>query len=818
VVAETSYSRSRGAALLGLALQLVGTAAAFALGYAVGATAMFQLGWYLLGGVPLWFVTLLVFRQHELAALEKLDLEELRREKRASGGGEAIFDQEGGAGLGFMVAEARLRWMERWLIPAFGLISVAYLVGFGLWRWAVLELGIREPGWPALGNVPLAMVALAVLMLFLFLFARYASGMGRVPEWQLLRGCGSYMLGNAVAAMALIVCVGVHLYAEADSWEHVLAYVIPVVMILLGVETFLNFVLDIYRPRTPGAVPRACFDSRILGLVSEPGGIARTLAEAINYQFGFEVSQTWFYRLLQKWAPWLVAVGVASLWLLSCLVVVQPHEMAIVERLGRQLNAEDPYGPGLHWKQPWPIDRTNKYNTGQLYQVYIGAKTEAEEPEPADGTVVELWTDPKHRGVEHYDLLVAPAPRKPSEGPAVPPTAPTQQETGEQVAKDVPVHIMRMDVVIQYKIEPTELAAYTRSVANPHDALRDIAWDEVLRFNASATPDQLLGELRSRAGSILRENITRRIKARNLGLTIDYVGLHGVHPAPDVAKAFRKVVSAGQEKAATIRQARVSENEVLSRVAGDRTKALALVRAIDNTKAYGDALDQAERELGDSARAVPQEIVDRLEALRPQFLELIQARWTLDRARDEHERVTAEFELGLGGSQRQCERAERVVQDSEAGAQVASAALEEGLGPIHAELAQQLEQPAVEALLRMTEARIAVEFWNRRIESVLLDLEGEAAVELAQAHARRWEEETRATGEVAALVNERYAYNVAPEIYKTRRYLEVLVEGVKQARKYFYGFDAEGRVVHTRIEAQEQARPDITDLPGRREP
>ncbi len=817
-MAETSYSRSRSAALLGLALQLVATAAVFGLGYAVGAVAMFQLGWYLLGGVPLWFVTLLVFRQHELAALEKLDLEELRREKRASGGGEAIFDEEGGAGLGFMVAETRLRWMERWLIPAFGLVSVAYLVGFGLWRWAVLELGIREPGWPALGNAPLAMVALAVLMLFLFLFARYASGMGRVPEWQLLRGCGSYALGNAVAAMALIVCLGVHLYVGADSWEHVLAYVNPWVMILLGVETFLNFVLDIYRPRTPGAVPRACFDSRILGLVSEPGGIARTLAEAINYQFGFEVSQTWFYRLLQKWAPWLVVVGVVSLWLLSCLVVVQPHERAIVERFGRQLNAETPYGPGLHWKLPSPVDRTRKYNTGQLYQIYIGAKTEAEEPEQVDASVVELWDDPKHRGVEHWDLLVAPAPRKPGEGAVQPSTAPPGQGVGERVAKDVPVHIMRMDVVIQYKIEPTELAAYTRSVANPHDALRDIAWEEVLRFNASATPDQLLGELRSKAGRILNDKITERIRARNLGLTIDYVGLHGVHPAPDVAKAFRTVVSAEQEKAATIRQARVSENEVLSRVAGDRTKALALVRAIDNTEAYGDALDQAEWELDDPARAVPQEIVDRLEALRPQFLELIRARWALDRVREEHERVTAEFKLGLGGSQRQCQQAEQAVEDSEAAEQMVSAALEEALRPTRGELAQHLDQSGIDALLRKTEARIAVEFWNRRIESVLLELEGEAAVELAEAHARRWEEETRATGEVAALVNERYAYNVAPEIYTTRRYLEVLVEGVEKARKYYYGFDPEGRVVHTRIEAQEQARPDITDLPGRREP
>jgi len=95
VVTETPYSRSRSASLLGLALQIVGTAAAFALSYKVQSTALAQLGWYLLGGLPLWFITLLVFRQNELAALEKLDLEELRREKEASGGGEAIFDQAG---------------------------------------------------------------------------------------------------------------------------------------------------------------------------------------------------------------------------------------------------------------------------------------------------------------------------------------------------------------------------------------------------------------------------------------------------------------------------------------------------------------------------------------------------------------------------------------------------------------------------------------------------------------------------------------------------------------------------------------------------
>ena len=101
---ESSYTRSRRASLYGLLLQLAVFAGVLGLAQASRSLAMFTLAWYVLGGVPLWFICLLVFRQHELVAFESLDLEELRREKRATGGGEAIFDEEGGGRLGFRVA------------------------------------------------------------------------------------------------------------------------------------------------------------------------------------------------------------------------------------------------------------------------------------------------------------------------------------------------------------------------------------------------------------------------------------------------------------------------------------------------------------------------------------------------------------------------------------------------------------------------------------------------------------------------------------------------------------------------------------------
>jgi hypothetical protein len=315
--------------------------------------------------------------------------------------------------------------------------------------------------------------------------------MGRVPQWQLLRACGSYMLGTAVAAMALIVCLGLYLYADVAAWEHALAYVIPFLMMLLGVETAANFVLDVYRPRAPGVEPRACFDSRLLGLIAEPGGIAHTIAEALNYQFGFQVSQTWFYQLLQRAFVPLIAVGLLALWLLSCIVVVQPYELTIVERWGRQLNADAPLRPGLHWKLPWPISKAHKYNTGQLHEIIVGRKTEVQRTRrDVTETGVELWTDPEHGGYEHFDFVVSPTPKdgqqvpRPASQPGLGRAA--ESEGGQAAA----VHMMRMNVAIQYRILPLELAAFTNEFRDPHEALRDIAWEEVVRLNAATHVDR----------------------------------------------------------------------------------------------------------------------------------------------------------------------------------------------------------------------------------------------------------------------------------------------------------------------------------------
>jgi len=804
-VTETTHTRSRRASLGGLLLQLAAFAGIFALSYVMSSKAAFALAWYVLGGVPIWFVSLLIFRQRELAALEALDLEELRREKQATGGGEAIFGEEGGMGLAFRVAEARLRWMQRWLIPAFGLLTAVYLAVLGVVLWqrlAANKLVIRGEGWGTLQNVPIGLVILAVIMLGTFLTSRYTSGMGRVAEWQLLRGCGAYLLGNALGVMALMLCLGVAQYTGAATWEHALAYVIPVVMVVLAVEIAINFILDIYRPRTPGVEARACFDSRLLGLLAEPGGLASSIADALNYQFGFQVSQTWFYQLLERWFVRLLATGAAALWLLTCIVVVQPYERVIIERWGRQLNPGGPgrpapLGPGLHFKLPWPIEVARPFNTGQLHQISIGWAEFSAEPryDQASKTVL-LWTDESHLGLQHFDFLVCPD-RPPAEG---------GRSGAQDAGRAAPVHAMRMEVVVQYRICEDELDRYTQHVADPTAAIRDYAWEELTRFNASTTTDYLLGRDRTAMAEELRRRISARV--RDLGLEVVYVGVTNVHPEMTVAEAYREVIGAEQQKVASIREARVTEEQRLSAVAGDARRARQIAKATLRARQATEQLNSALLSLRTADPQVVQDLTARLGGAAELFREQTAAAAALEDARETREQIEEDIALGLGQTLGAQEAAARAVREAETRLEAANAALQRALDDFKAAAIPQLkDRPVVDALIQSVAARVAAEHWEQELdrEFNLAELGGEAAAKLAGALADRWQTEMQAAAELVRVENEREAYLAAPEVYKARRLMDVLVAGLKDARKFFLAFDPGPRTVRVRFVAEDRA-------------
>lgn len=786
---ETSHVRSRRAALLGLCLQVIAVGAAIVLSVYTVSSAIDELTLFLAGGLPLWFVAVLVFRQHELAALEAMDLEELRRERQATGGGEAMFSEQ--AGAGFLVAQKRLEWMRKWLIPIFGIISATILLVGGIAAWMFLRGFAVHETWPNIAHSDIGLILVLVLVLLLFFYSRYAAGLGRVPEWQLLRGCGSYMLAGAMVGVAIAVTFAYHLYQQgtpsAGLWEHYVAQAIPILMIIVGAETALNFIFDIYRPRAPGTEPRACFDSRILGLFSEPGGIAHSMQEAINYQFGFQVSQTWFYQLLERTLAPLLLVGAVVVWLLTCVLIVQPYERVILERFGRQIDPQHPLEPGMHLKWPAPFEIARRFNTGQLHEFVIGYKV-GDTPPTFDSSAgklpVELWTDEKHGGRDHFDFVTASAGQ----------------------SEKAPVNTVRMTVDVAYKIREDKLADFTQHVADPHRVLRRLAWNELVEYAASSQYERLMGEQRPITDRQLHDRLAARVDQMGLGLDIVYVGVQQVHPVKDVAQAFRDVVNAQQQKIAEVREARVEENKVMSSVAGDAELARDLAYALDQQEKIQAQRDDALREIeGGGARPPAGEFDPVSDAFRGQ----VEAQWRSAQASLHLERTEADLELGMGGSLSAVEEARKALAAARDEERVSAVASDAKTAPIQQKLAEQYNAAIAAAMTRYAQAQAELAFWDDQVNSIQPKLEGQAAKVLAEAQARRWEREMGTAGQVIRLEQEKTAYNAAPEIYRVRSYLDVLVSGLARARKYFLAFDPGNREVHVRLETQEEARPDL---------
>jgi len=535
-------------ALASLILSIVFFVTTLLLGQWSGLFGVTAVSWFILSAVLIWFVLVIQFHQRCLAEQEKLDMSQLAKGERDS----TIFQAGDERATLFAVAQRRLRTLEKWFLPIFAAAIAVYQLGIGLYLLKIIPaVSDIEPKQPLL--VAVFMVGMAFVS---FLISRYATGMSSQLQWKPLRAGGSALL--AVAILCFILAIGLAL--AQFNWlvlVNVIAFAVPILLVVLGVETALNVVLDIYRPRLKGQYGRAAFDSRLLGLINEPGEIFRTAATAIDYQFGFKVSQTWFYKLLEKAIVPLALFAAVTLYLLSCIVIVAPNEEAIIEHFGNPINKSNEVrhiGPGLTFKWPWPIDIAYKHPTKKVSELSIGFVPKSEEGSEKLEREPLLWGQAHYK--EEHQLLVA------SESPV-------------SDTEAIPVSLVMAAVPVQYRIK--DLYSFIYKHNEPEKLLESICYRELTRFAASAKIEvdseadmnlSLLGAGRAEAKRILTDRIQAAADEAGLGVEIVFVGLQGIHPPPKVAADYQKVVGAVQEKQAIILRAHAERNKTLSTLVG----------------------------------------------------------------------------------------------------------------------------------------------------------------------------------------------------------------------------------------------------------
>lgn len=505
---------------------------------AVGA-ALFLVGF--LVSLVSWFQMRLEAREEA----ERLEIEALGRSRNDS----ALFSES--AAETFPARRAREQF-EKWLVPVFTfLLFLVQAVG-AAYFYRELKADSGAVGTEA--ATPLTLAVAAALGFFLFLFGRYGARLAQLENSRLLRPSASAVMLGALLAGLSAVAAGLD-WAGFTQWDAYLGWVLTGLLALVAAETLFSLVFEIYRPRSKGQAQRVLYESRILGLLGQSGGLFNTAAQALDYQFGFKVSDTWFYHYLEQTVAGFALFWLGILWLSSCLVVIEPQEQGLRERFG-QPTANPVMEPGLHFKAPWPIDAILTFKARELQSFVVGVVPD----EKLDTERVLVWTRAHYR--EEMPMLVASR----------------EQETGGAGGEQaVPVNFITASIPVQFVVRDVKAWAYNH--AEPVKLLERIATREVVRHFASVDMDKVMSYGRLEAAAGLQKAIQAQADALKLGAEIVFVGLQDIHPPMgtkenQVASAYEQVIGAIAQKEATILEAEGYRAETLPNAAANATRKL----------------------------------------------------------------------------------------------------------------------------------------------------------------------------------------------------------------------------------------------------
>ena len=474
---------------------------------------------------------------------ERLEMEELARSRSKA----ALFDST--ADEAFPARKSRMLF-EKWFVPGLTLVLFLIQAGGAFYFFQDLKAKVATGAPPS----TLAMAMFAGLSLVAFLLGKYACRLAQLEGIRLLRPGGSaLMLGSLLAFLATV--------SEALQWfgfpqyDRQIAWVLTALLALVGIETLLALVFEAYRPRVQGKEMRLIYESRLVGLLGQPTGLFATAAQALDYQFGFRVSDSWFYRFLEEKLSRFALIWIGILAASDCVVFIDAGEQGLRERFGRPVGSV--LTPGIAFKLPRPIDQIHRHPVAEVQSFSVGFVPD--EKLEKENTI--LWTRAHYK--EEFNLLVASREQNVASNAA----------ESEQI---VPVNLLTVSIPIQYLIK--DIRAWAYGHGEPKAMLERLANREVVRYMASVDIETIMSYGRQKAAGELKANIQAAADAAKLGAEIVFVGLQDIHPPIGtkdlkVAEAYEKVIGAEQEKEARILEADAYALETVptAKAAADKT-------------------------------------------------------------------------------------------------------------------------------------------------------------------------------------------------------------------------------------------------------
>jgi regulator of protease activity HflC (stomatin/prohibitin superfamily) len=391
-----------------------------------------------------------------------------------------------------------------------------------------------------------AFVAVMLMCICIFSGAFFV-GQSREKDFRWLRPLGAWLILAFVVSLfatfsALMFRFG---YPQVDKYLSRVAFVLYA---LLGVEFVINFITEFYRPRTIEE-PRPVFESRLLALFTEPGGVARNVADTLDYQFGFKVSKTWISEFTEKYLFRLVIAWLICLWMFTCIFEVGPSQVGVRERFGR-IVSEELLSPGIYFALPYPFGKVARYSCTEIHDVLVGpgmidANGKKLRPE------VVTWTE-KHYATES-EFLVA------------------SEKIDNALKPATSVSFLGISLPIQYRIRKSGLINFAYKHKDAPNILQNIGEMAATKYFASVSIMEIMSSGRQKAAEDLKMQIQQAADSQNLGVDIVYVNLHDVHPPTEkVAPAFEAVIGSIEEKETEILKAKSYRERVIPQAQADK--------------------------------------------------------------------------------------------------------------------------------------------------------------------------------------------------------------------------------------------------------
>ncbi|MBC8094604.1 MAG: protease modulator HflK, partial [Akkermansiaceae bacterium] len=407
------------------------------------------------------------------------------------------------------------------------------------------------------------------------LLGKFSATIARLENHRLLRPSAGWVLLSAYLCFLVIIgIIGVQADGSRQSGffkaDLYVARALAGLLALVAFETLINLILELYRPRLKGKIARPLYESRVVGLLGQPEGVFTTAAKTLDYQFGFKVSETWFYRFFEKALAWLLLLQIGVLLASTSVAFIEPGEQGLLERFGRPVESRQLLNPGAHLKWPWPVDRVYRFRTEQIQRFNVGYTPD----ESFERNSAQLWTM-AHPNEENF--LVANREQ----------TLATNTIAGR---RPPPVSLLTVSIPVQFQI--TNLLHWAYNNQEPTNLLQNIATREAVRYFVSADLNDVMSKDRLDAAETLRSRIQSAADQHQLGAKILFVGLQDIHPPVKVAQDYEKVIGAAHQKQAKILAAQagaIATNALASSEATNLVNRASAERVNREISAYAQA-------------------------------------------------------------------------------------------------------------------------------------------------------------------------------------------------------------------------------------